>query len=228
MAYEFLKKLFGTPKDGEEPKAMTYEELEAAIDADKDIQVVDLKAGEYVSKEKFDAKNTELKGVRGQLDAANAQIKSFQDKDQDIETVRQKASDWEKKYNEDTQDLRNQLDAQKRKHAEDMLLSAYKFSSKAARKGILDELREKKFQIDDNDTLVGAADFMKTLMESDDYKNAFVIDDDGKDGKDGEGKDKPPFFSRGSGSGSETKPNDGGSLFDWGFSRLTQPDGSRK
>lgn len=228
MAYEFLKKLFGTPKDGEEPKAMTYEELEAAIDADKDIQVVDLKAGEYVSKEKFDAKNTELKGVRGQLDAANAQIKSFQDKDQDIETVRQKASDWEKKYNEDTQDLRNQLDAQKRKHAEDMLLSAYKFSSKAARKGILDELREKKFQIDDNDTLVGAADFMKTLMESDDYKNAFVIDDDGKDGKDGEGKDKPPFFSRGSGSGSETKPNDRGSLFDWGFSRLTQPDGSRK
>lgn len=228
MACEFLKKLFGTPKDGEEPKAMTYEELEAAIDADKDIQVVDLKAGEYVSKEKFDAKNTELKGVRGQLDAANAQIKSFQDKDQDIETVRQKASDWEKKYNEDTQDLRNQLDAQKRKHAEDMLLSAYKFSSKAARKGILDELREKKFQIDDNDTLVGAADFMKTLMESDDYKNAFVIDDDGKDGKDGEGKDKPPFFSRGSGSGSETKPNDGGSLFNWGFSRLTQPDGSRK
>lgn len=41
MAYEFLKKLFGTPKDGEEPKAMTYAELEAAIDADKKIQVVD-------------------------------------------------------------------------------------------------------------------------------------------------------------------------------------------
>lgn len=36
MAYEFLKKLFGTPKDGEEPKAMTYAELEAAIDADQE------------------------------------------------------------------------------------------------------------------------------------------------------------------------------------------------
>lgn len=35
MAYEFLKKLFGTQKDGEEPKAMTYAELEEAIDADK-------------------------------------------------------------------------------------------------------------------------------------------------------------------------------------------------
>ncbi len=56
----FLKKLFGTPKDGEEPKAMTYAELEAAIDADKKIQVVDVKAGGYVSKEKLDAKITEL------------------------------------------------------------------------------------------------------------------------------------------------------------------------
>ena len=36
MAYEFLKKLFGTPKDGEEPKRMTYAELEAALDG-KDI-----------------------------------------------------------------------------------------------------------------------------------------------------------------------------------------------
>lgn len=67
MAYEFLKKLFGTPKDGEEPKAMTYAELEAAIDADKKIQVVDVKAGGYVSKEKLDAKITELDGVKQQL-----------------------------------------------------------------------------------------------------------------------------------------------------------------
>lgn len=28
MAYEFLKALFGEPKEGEEPKAMTYAELE--------------------------------------------------------------------------------------------------------------------------------------------------------------------------------------------------------
>ena len=76
MAYEFLKKFFGTPKDGEEPKAMTYAQLEAAIDADKKIQVVDVKAGGYVSKEKLDAKITELDGVRQQLTDANAEIKS--------------------------------------------------------------------------------------------------------------------------------------------------------
>lgn len=32
---------------------MTYAELEAAIDADKKIQVVDVKAGGYVSKENW-------------------------------------------------------------------------------------------------------------------------------------------------------------------------------
>ena len=64
MAYEFLKKLFGTPKDGEAPKAMTYAELEAAIDADKKIKVVDIKAGGYVAKETFDTKETELDGVK--------------------------------------------------------------------------------------------------------------------------------------------------------------------
>lgn len=83
MAYEFLKKLFGTQKDGEEPKAMTYAELEAAIDADKKIQVVDVKAGGYVSKEKLDAKITELDGVRQQLTDANAEIKSYKEMDID-------------------------------------------------------------------------------------------------------------------------------------------------
>ena len=78
MAYEFLKKLFGTPKDGEEPKAMTYEELEAAIDADKDIQVVDLKAGEYVSKEKFDAKlNVLQKWKRSLISTASRFLRSL-------------------------------------------------------------------------------------------------------------------------------------------------------
>ena len=38
MAYEFLKKLFGTPKEGEQPKAMTYDELEAAINAESGIK----------------------------------------------------------------------------------------------------------------------------------------------------------------------------------------------
>ena len=38
MAYDFLKKLFPANEDGT-PKAMTFEELEAAINADKGISL---------------------------------------------------------------------------------------------------------------------------------------------------------------------------------------------
>lgn len=233
MAYEFLKKLFGTPKDGEEPKAMTYEELEAAIDADKKIQVVDIKSGGYVSKEKLDAKITELDGVKQQLADANTEIKSY--KDMDIDGIKQSAKDWETKYNEDTKKLNDQLAAQSRSHAEDMFLSGYKFTSKAARKGVLDELRSKQFQLDDNGTFLGAKEFMSSLMEDEDYKGAFVTEN--KDGGAGSGAEggnggsgagaggqggNPPRFSTGSNGGAPAGGNQNPFL-NMGFNRLRQP-----
>ena len=70
MAYDFLKKLFKKDENGA-IIPMTAEELEAAIDADKNIKIVDLSAGGYIAKDKFDAKETELKGVKKQLEDAN-------------------------------------------------------------------------------------------------------------------------------------------------------------
>ena len=120
MAYEFLRKLFKKDENGA-VIPMTYEELEAAIDADKGIKIADLSGGGYVAKDKFDAKETELKGIRKQLDDANTQIKSFED--QDVDGIKQKVADWEKKYNTDTQALKDQMAAQNRSHAEDMFLA---------------------------------------------------------------------------------------------------------
>ena len=68
--YEFLKKLFGVTEDGQ-PVALTYEQLAEALTANKELKLVNLADGGYVSKEKFDAKETELAGVRDQLTAAN-------------------------------------------------------------------------------------------------------------------------------------------------------------
>ena len=171
MAYEYLKKLFGTPKDGEQPKSMTYEELEAAIDADNGISLANLKDGGYVSKDKFAAKETELKGVQAQLTAANQQIKSFEG--MDVDGIKQKTAEWEAKYNTDTQQLKDQLAAMERSHAEEMFLSGYQFTSKAARNGVLAELRSKGFQLDGGE-LVGGKEFIKSLMDNDEYKGAFV------------------------------------------------------
>lgn len=119
MAYDFLKKFFKKDENGA-IIPMTAEELEAAIDADKNIKVVDLSAGGYIAKDKFDAKETELKGVKKQLDDANIQIKSFED--QDVDGIKKKVSEWEQKYNTDTQALRDQMAAQSRHHGSGSIL----------------------------------------------------------------------------------------------------------
>lgn len=229
MAYEFLKKLFKKDENGA-IIPMTAEELEAAIDADKNIKVVDLSGGGYVAKDKFDAKETELKGVKKQLEDANTQIKSFED--QDVDGIKAKVSEWEQKYNTDTQALRDQMDAQNRSHAEEMFLADYKFTSKAAKKGVLDELRSKEFKLDEKGTFLGAKEFMASLMEDEDYKGAFVTGN--KDGNGGSGAEggngesgasaggNTPRFSAGSNGGAASGGNQNPFL-NMGFNRLRQP-----
>lgn len=224
MAYEFLRKLFKKDENGA-VIPMTYEELEAAIDADKGIKIADLSGGGYVAKDKFDAKETELKGIRKQLDDANTQIKSFED--QDVDGIKQKVADWEKKYNTDTQALKDQMAAQNRSHAEDMFLAGYKFTSKAARKGVLDELRSKQFQLDEKGTFLGAKEFMSSLMEDEDYKGAFVTENPAGDTNQGNGGTNPPEgtkprFSTGT-NGGNPQGGDTNPFLHMGFTHLREP-----
>lgn len=224
MAYEFLRKLFKKDENGA-VIPMTYEELEAAIDADKGIKIADLSGGGYVAKDKFDAKETELKGIRKQLDDANTQIKSFED--QDVDGIKQKVADWEAKYNTDTQALKDQMAAQNRSHAEDMFLAGYKFTSKAARKGVLDELRSKQFQLDDKGTFLGAKEFMSSLMEDEDYKGAFVTGNPAGDTNQGNGGTNPPEgtkprFSTGT-NGGNPQGGDTNPFLHMGFTHLREP-----
>lgn len=224
MAYEFLRKLFKKDENGA-VIPMTYEELEAAIDADKGIKIANLSGGGYVAKDKFDAKETELKGIRKQLDDANTQIKSFED--QDVDGIKQKVADWEAKYSTDTQALKDQMAAQNRSHAEDMFLAGYKFTSKAARKGVLDELRSKQFQLDDKGTFLGAKEFMSSLMEDEDYKGAFVTENPAGDTNQGNGGTNPPEgtkprFSTGT-NGGNPQGGDANPFLHMGFTHLREP-----
>ena len=148
--------------------------------------------------------------------------------------MKKKVSEWETKYNADTQALKDQMAEQARKHAEEMFLSGYKFSSVAAKNGILAELQGKKFQIDDHGTILGAKEFMQSLMENEDYKGAFVTEQK----KDGELEQQTqtqtppaptgPRFS--AGTGGTTQP--GGAVANpfagfGGFTRLRQPDNNK-
>lgn len=214
MAYEFLKKLYGVPKEGEEPKAMTYEELEAAIDADGSIKLADLSGGGYVSKEKYNAKVTELTGVKQQLADANTEIQSY--KDMDIEGIQKSAKEWEDKYNADTKALEDKLTAQEYSHAADMFMSKYQFTSKPAREGVMAEFNKKGFKLEDGKFL-GAEDYMNSLMESEDYKGAFKTEDEPTAKK----QENKPFFaaSTHSNNNPENTP-----AFSFGFTGVRKHD----
>lgn len=161
--YEFLEKMFGKTEEGE-PKALTFEELKTAIEADKSIKLVNLKDGGYVSQEKFDAKETELKGVKEQLTAANEQIESF--KGEDIEGIKAKVDEWKTKYDADTEDLRKQLEAQEIKHQRDMYFADVKFSSNAAKIGMMAEFDKQQFQLKDG-VFQGADNWLEEQKKND-------------------------------------------------------------
>ena len=190
MAYDYLKNLFGKNEDGT-PAALTADQLEAAITANKDISVVDLKAGGYVSQAKYDRLVTEKEGIQTQLTDATNQLKAFKSEDgKTIEDIRKDVKDWEDRYNTDTQALRDQLAAQERSHLIDQYLSGMEFTSKLARKGIKDLLEGAKELSVKDGALVGADDLMKGYRT--DYADAFKPEEDpGADDKGGNGGNEP-------------------------------------
>lgn len=221
--YEFLTKLFGTTADGK-PEALTAEQLVAKIQGEKDLKIVNLSDGGYVSKEKFDAKDTELTGVKQQLTDANTTIQSLKDKDADVEKV---TKDWETKYNNDTKALKDKLTAQEREHQTDMYLSGYKYTSKAAKAGIRAEFEKKNYALENGKFGADADAYMKSLMESDDYKAAFAIDDPGDEGGQGGsggfGGTPPKFADRTNGGGVGGSGGGDNPFLNMGFNRLRQP-----
>ncbi len=228
MAYEFIKKLFGETEDGK-PEALTADELVKKIESDTNLKLVNLTDGGYVSKEKFDAKETELSGIRKSLDDANNTIKSYTD--MDVEGIKKSVKDWEDRYTKDTNALKEQMESQERSHQTDMFLSGYKYTSKAAQAGIRAEFEKQSFKMKDG-VFQGASDYMKGLMEQEDYKGAFVIEEkkpegSGDNGGGSSSQTRLPQFAMGTNGGAaNVLGGQGGanaSSFDFGFSHIVEP-----
>ncbi len=120
------------------------------------------------------------------------------------------------KYNADTKALEDKLTAQEYSHAADMFMSKYQFTSKPAREGVMAEFNKKGFKLEDGKFL-GAEEYMNSLMESEDYKGAFKVEEK-PEVKEPENK---PFFatSTQSHSNPENTP-----AFSFGFTGVRKHD----
>lgn len=170
--YEFLKPLFVA--EGGAAAPVSFEQFVANLEARSEIKLVNLSDGGYVSKQKYDARGTELSGVKEQLTAANETIQSY--KDMDIDGIKASAASWEEKYNTDTAALNAKLEQQELAHKSDLFLAGYKFTSAAARNGIRSLFDQQNFKLGDDGVFQGAKEWMDQQVASEENKGAFVVE----------------------------------------------------
>ena len=114
-------------------------------------------------KTKLTAAETARDEYKEQLEAANTTIQSY--KDMDIEGIKQLASDWEKKYNDDLKAMQDKLEGQAYDFALKEYVSGYQFTSDLVKEAVIAQLKAQGFKLNDGKFL-GADDFMKQLKEA--------------------------------------------------------------
>ena len=180
---EFLKAILGEELYSQvEEKINSYNSDEK--NKDNQVKIVNLSEGKYIGKEKFDAKETELTGVRQQLEDANNTIKTYED--MDVEGIKKSVQDWQTKYDTDTKALQDKLSKRDYDYAVEKKVDSLKFSSASAKKAFTTDLIAKELKLE-NDNLLGFEDFVKEYKEAD--PGAFVVEQEPGT------KEKPAFGS---------------------------------
>ena len=110
---------------------------------------------------------TELEGVKGQLSQANEQIAGF--KELDIEGVKQKAAEWEQKYNQAAENSAREIEQLKFDFALDRELTKAQARNPKAVKALLDRDALKY----DKGKIIGLEEQLETLKKNED--SAFLF-----------------------------------------------------
>ena len=199
MAYEFIKGLFGTNEDGT-PRALTADQLEAAIAENKDLSIVNLKDGGYVSHDKYSRVEAERNSLQEQLKKAGTGFGQGA-ADQDLQAARQQI-----------EDLQKQLQLQGRRSAISEYLSGCQFTSSFAKKGILAEMEKLDSVTVVDGELIGAEAALADLKAR--YAEAFKAEEPAPAGPDpgAAPPNLPRFTSASSLSGTGSNPKKSGPM----------------
>ena len=126
-------------------------------------------AKSYKESHELEELKTELEEVKGQLSEANQQIAGF--KELDIEGVKQKAAQWEEKYNQAAKDSAEKIEQLKFGFALDKKLAQAQARNPKAGKALLDMDALKYNQ--DKDDIIGLDAQLQTLKQAEDSKMLF-------------------------------------------------------
>lgn len=165
---EYLKKLF-------EDKALTYDEFKKSYDAqEKDgVKIANLTEGNYVSLEKFKAKEGELKTATDTLTGLQETVKKFDGVD--VDGLKKSVTEAQKQHDAD-------LAAVRRDYAVDLMLAQAGARNVKAARALIDM---GKVKLKEDGTVEGVD--IEAMKKSDAYLFTVVTQKDEGDGHDGGG-----------------------------------------
>lgn len=106
----------------------------------------------------------EIENLRGQLSAANNQIKEFQS--MNIDEIKASAAAWQEKYTASEKAWQEKLAGLQYDAAAKDAVADIKFSSNSAKRAFLSDLKSKNLPFE-NDKITGFSDFLNAYKESD-------------------------------------------------------------
>lgn len=172
-----LKELFDLAEGG----VLSYERF-MELAKEHNVKLVDLNEGEYVSKNKYQAeldakvreietlsgtistRDTDLETLKKQLEAAGADTSKLAE-------LTSQLADLQGKYDADSKAYKKQLQQQAYEFAVKEFAGTKNFSSQAAKRDFIQSMIAKQLKME-NDSIIGADDFVKLYEESN--KDAFI------------------------------------------------------
>lgn len=154
-------------------------------------------------KEKY---NNDIKQRDADLAKLQKQLKEAGDNSEQLETVQQELENLKTSYAEDKKNYEAQLNKQKYEFAVKEKVNTLQFTSNAAKKNFIADVIATGLKMD-GDTLLGFDDYVAKYKEED--AGAFLTDDSGDDGDEGNKKPKPKFSDKSGKTDPDGKGDDG-------------------
>lgn len=169
---EFLKQILGDDLYSQvESKVNSYNSDEK--NKNNQVKIVNLSEGNYVGKDKFEAKETEITDLKQQLDNANKQIDDF--KEMDIDSIKKTADDYKQKFEQ----AQKEADTKIKEMQYDSDLTEYmktlKINDEVHAENLKKMIKEKNLPFE-NGKLIGGDDVVNMYKEK--YPSVFKAEED--------------------------------------------------
>lgn len=164
---EFLKQILGDDLYSQvESKVNSYNSDEK--NKNNQVKIVNLSEGNYVGKDKFDAKETEIADLKQQLNDANKQIEDF--KEMDIDSIKKTADDYKQKFEQAQKDSEAKINEIKYDTYLSDYIKSLEMTDEVHAENLKKQIKEKELKFEDG-KLLGGDDFVKSYKEK--HPNAF-------------------------------------------------------